>query len=121
VREPRGPFEADWVGPRHARVVRWINSEIDWLRFFWAFLTSEVDTPKPEFWETPKMIAHALKYDEDPWSTNLCVSGEFVGEIRVWEPLVNTLAFDPGNADLDVYLDRFENLNNTHKVWREPN
>lgn len=96
-----------------------VSSEIDWLRFFWEFLTLQ-DAPQPEFWEVPLVIAHALKYDENPWSGTVCTNGDFTGEMRVWEPLINTLTSDPGNAGLDAYLERFEGLNDTHKVFHDP-
>ena len=99
-----------------------ISSEIDWLRFFWEFLTSK-DTsiaPQPGFWEVPQILAHALIYDINPWQSYVCPTGGF-GEMRVWEPLVNTLTNDPGNADFDLYLNRFVQLNGTHGVWHDPN
>jgi hypothetical protein len=99
-----------------------VSSEIDWLRFFWAFLTSQDPgiAPKPGFWQVPQLISHALIYDENPWGAAICPLDAF-GEARVWEPIVNTLGTDPGNAGLDAFHDRFVELNNTHEVWNDPN
>ena len=63
-------------------------------------------------------MAHAYIYD--PWDSNLCPPTGGFGDMRVWEPLVNTLTSDPGNAGFDAYLDRFVELNEIHKVWHDP-
>ncbi len=81
----------DWANP-----TREISSEIDWLRFFWQFLTSpSAPGPVPTFWEA----AGLLKYTQanNPWTSD-----------AVWSQLRSSVA-DPGSG-LDSYLSRFDSL-----------
>jgi len=95
-----------------------ISSEIDWLRFFWEFLTLQSQPPQPEFWEIPQWLAHALIFDSEPWSEAACTTEDVLREMRVCGPLMNTLDLDPGNAGLDAYADRFDAIEPTHQVCR---
>ncbi|MCX4241802.1 hypothetical protein [Paraliomyxa miuraensis] len=86
-----------------------VSSEIDWLRFFWEFLTLD-DTPQPTFWDVVYLLAFTR--------ANHSWVGDPSNDSRVWEYLVETL--DDGNSGLGTYKARFVSLNGNHSVWYEP-
>jgi hypothetical protein len=96
-----------------------ISTEIDWLRYFWAFVTSQdvALAPQPGFWDLVRLIAHTREHNAWGTVTNPVPANR---EGRVWENLVQTLTDDPEGVGLDDFLDRFETLNDTHWVWHDP-
>lgn len=88
-----------------------VSSEIDWLRFFWRFMTAAQDeewesedlVSAPTFWD----VVHLVTYTQvnDPWPPNH----------ELWTNLQGTV-MDMGSG-LDVYEDRFNGLTTAHGVY----
>lgn len=88
-----------------------VSSEIDWLRLYWEFLTSQ-DTeldPQPGFWDVVRLVAYTQK--EYPWDVVPVNPG-------VWENLVQTLGDNA--SGLTDYANRFDALNDKYQVWHDP-
>jgi hypothetical protein len=99
-----------------------VSSEIDWLRFFWEFLTSQEAALAPQptsFWELPLMLAHANFYVG--WATDSCsgAQNDMPEDTSVWPALLEIVSTDPGAAGFDVYEDRLVLLNETHWVGHD--
>jgi hypothetical protein len=78
-----------------------VTSEIDWMRFFWAFFTDSDNAPKPNLEDIFDLLAYAT------WD---------VGD--VWGPLVDAVENHP-SGQVSEHADRFEALNEDFGVYND--
>jgi hypothetical protein len=95
----------DWVHPlQEESLGEEVTSEIDWLKFFWRFMTAEYNgagTP-PGFWD----VVHLVRFTQtnDPWD-------DFV----VWPHMLN--AVQNAASGLEDYEEHFIELSIDHGVY----
>jgi hypothetical protein len=74
-----------------------VTSEIDWMRFWWQFLTSEDGSlgARPSMWEVLRLIS--FTHDQNPWTPTV-----------VWPSFLLTL--QDAQSMVTQHSDRFEML-----------
>ena len=101
------PDVGDWDPPGQTTEV---TSEIDWLRFFWAFLNEEVgSTSQPEFWDVVQLVSYSQEVHT--WGSS--------SASPLWQNLINAVG-DTGSG-LDAYQNRMTPLMLENGVFNDDN
>ncbi|MBK6916812.1 MAG: VCBS repeat-containing protein [Deltaproteobacteria bacterium] len=99
-----GYDDLDWATPLQvATLDREVSSEIDWMRFWWRFLTRQ-DSPQPELAEVLEFMAFVQA--EYPW-----------GYFEVWPSLREALLDEA--SGMAVYVTRFDAIADEMGVYNE--
>lgn len=88
-----------------------VTSEIDWMRFFWQFLT-DTGGAEPEFWD----VVHLLAFTDAYTQAGVAVYA-WTQQGPVWPNLLNAIA--DSASGLTAYATWFEDIMPEHGVYNE--